>query len=300
MRKTIYRYIFRFLLLAVMLALLLPLVFMFAGSFMSASEVEYAYGGAYSGFASGGFARLVFVPRLFTLEQYGQVLLNSPDYLYAYWNSISLLLPTLAGLMIVAPLAGFSLAKFRYRGITVVTSVYILLALLPYHTMIVPNYIMLYRLNLLNTRASVWLTQIFHPLAVFICWRWIDKIPDELLESSEIDGANTLQKYVYIVLPQSKPALATVLVLSAADLWNMIEQPLVFFSSPRLYPLSVVLSSQGSKQIGTAFVCGIIFSIPMILLFLLLKDSFLYGTQSVVSSAKYQSTGKKEMLWHTN
>ena len=171
MRKTIYRYIFRFLLLAVMLALLLPLVFMFAGSFMSASEVEYAYGGAYSGFASGGFARLVFVPRLFTLEQYGQVLLNSPDYLYAYWNSISLLLPTLAGLMIVAPLAGFSLAKFRYRGITVVTSVYILLALLPYHTMIVPNYIMLYRLNLLNTRASVWLTQIFHPLAVFIIGR---------------------------------------------------------------------------------------------------------------------------------
>ena len=298
MRKTIFRYVFSFLLLAVVSALLLPLVFMLTGSFMSTSEVEYNYSGAYSGYTPGGFAHLVFVPRLFTLEQYGQVFLNSPDDMCAYWNSISLLLPTLAGLMLVAPLAGFSLAKYRYRGKIVISSMYILLALLPYHTMIVPNYIMLHRLNLLNSRASVWLTQIFHPLAVFICWRWMDKIPDELLESSEMDGANTLQKYVYIVLPQSKPALATVLVLSAADLWNMIEQPLVFFSSPELYPLSVVLSTQGSKQIGTAFVCGIIFSIPMILLFLLLKDDFLYGTQSAVSSDKYQAAGRKGMLWH--
>jgi multiple sugar transport system permease protein len=284
MKKTFLRYSSNILLLAVTLMLLLPLLFMLAGSFMSASEVQNNYGGISSGFASGGFARLILVPNLFTLEQYRQALLYSPDYMYAYWNSILLLLPTLIGILLISPLAGFSLAKYRYLGIGVISAVYILLALLPYHTMIVPNYIILYRLGLLNTRASIWLTQIFHPLSVFICWRWMDKLPKDILENADIDGTNTLQKYVYIVLPQSRPAIATVLVLCAADLWGMIEQPLIFLNSPNLHPLSVMIALQGSVHITEAFVCGIIFSAPMVLLFLMLKDDFVYGTESIVLS----------------
>lgn len=262
---------------------------------MSASEVERSYAAARTGSALGGFTRLVFVPELFTFEQYRQVFLYSPDYMCAYWNSIALVLPALTGLMLVAPAAGFSLAKYRWRGISIITSIYILLSLLPYHTMIVPNYIILYKLDLLNTRAAVWLTQIFHPLGVFICYRWMDKIPNELLESSEMDGANTFQKYACIVLPQSRPALAAVLVLFAADLWSMIEQPLIFFSSAKLHPLSVFLSLQENEQIQTAFVCGVVFSIPMILLFMLLKDDFLFGINNVVLPAGRHTAQKKGM-----
>lgn len=286
MEKRVKSFFLNCLLWAVILFLAFPILFIFTGSFMSAAEVVNRYGNINSGFSKGDFAHLRFLPQLFSLEQYRNLFLYSPDYMYAYLNSILLAVPALIGNLLIAPLAGYSLAKYRFRFKTIITGLYILLALLPYHTMIVPNYIMINKLNLLDTRMSVWLTQMFHPLGVFICYRWMDKLSDEIIESIEIDGAGTLQKYTYIVLPLSRPALATVLVLSAADLWGMIEQPLVFLKSKRLTPLSVLISNLGNEQIETTFAYGIIFAMPMLLLFLILKNDFLYGVESIVPNER--------------
>ena len=273
-----------------LLLALIPLLFILGGSFMEDGEANRLYGGVFSGFADGGTAALRFVPRLFSLAQYGQLFTNRLDLLFGFRNSLLLLLPVLLGSLIVSPLAGFALAKFRFPGAKAALAVYILLAVLPYQTMIVPNYIMLDALKLLGTRWGIILTAMFHPLGAFICCRWMRGIPEEILESAGIDGAGMGRTFLSIILPLSRPALATLAVLLSADLWSMIEQPQLFLASPAKHPLSLLMAGLEKESMGAAFACGVLFSVPMVLFFLWCRDDFLVGTESMISPKRGANT----------
>ncbi len=264
----------------IMLIFMFPLLFIFGNAMMDPEEISFRYAALWSDY--GGKTHFGLIPALFSLSSWKQLYTAHIELLFAFRNSLIIAIPPLLGIWLIAPLAGFALSKLQFPGSRILLGMYVLMALLPYQTMLVPNYIMISRLNLLGSYASVWLVSLFHPLPVFICYRWIKTIPNSFLESAAIDGAGVLRSYAYIILPLSKPAAAGALIISAADLWGMIEQPQVFLTSKLKYPLSLMLSGLEKENAGVLFACSVLFSIPILLFFMTHREAFLQSTQNLV------------------
>lgn len=256
----------------VILFLLFPLLFMACGSFMGAKEVS---ANLFAG--EGSFARLHLLPDSFTLEQYYSALFQTPIFWRNFWNTIRLSLPILCGVVVTAPLCGYGLAKFRFPGRRVILFFYLILMMLPYQVTLVPNFLVLGSTHLLGSRAGVILPNIFTTFGCYLMTQFAEKIPTELLENARLEGLGEWKIFWYIALPQLKSGVAALAVLNLIDTFNMVEQPLVLLQDPRKQPLSVSLAYLSSSEVSIAFVCGIIFILPLILVFLLGKEPLIKG-----------------------
>lgn len=271
------------LFLFVSVVTLVPVVFMLLGSFMSSAEVTAAYGDIFSGsITQDQYAAFHLLPNQFTLEQYYQVLLRNQDFLIQFWNSVMISLPALCGVVIIATLGGYGFAQFRFPGSRILFVFYIIVSVLPYQVTMVPNFLVAHSLHLLGTRWAVILPAVFTPFGVYIVYQFMRKIPRETLEYARVEGAGELTIFAKIVLPQAAPGIASLVILNLIDTWSMVEQPLALIQNSDLYPLSAALSSINQGQIGIAFACGMVFFLPLLLVFLLLKDELVDGVSNSV------------------
>lgn len=102
-------------------------------------------------------------------------------------------------------------------------------------------------------------------------------IPNEIVESAELDGASTLQILFGILVPTAKTGMISLAILTFIDSWNMVEQPMVFLEAIYQYPLSVFLASVLEQNAALQFVCGILGLIPVTLLFGFFRDELIEG-----------------------
>lgn len=109
-------------------------------------------------------------------------------------------------------------------------------------------------------------------------------VPKELLEAASLDGANERQILTSILVPCGKPGIASFFVISFADCWNMVEQPMVFLSDAREFPLSVFLAVMNKENLSLQFACAILCLVPLTLLFLFFHEELSEGITS--STAK--------------
>jgi multiple sugar transport system permease protein len=151
--------------------------------------------------------------------------------------------------------------------------------MMPFQVTLVPNYIILKKLNLLGTYWSIILPGIFTTFGVFLLRQFMMYIPDEYCEAAKIDGAGYLRTFYCIILPQCKGALVSLAILVFVDNWNMVEQPLIFLKDEGMYPLSIFLSMINSDDIGIAFACGFLYMLPTLLIFLYGENHFVEGIQ---------------------
>ncbi|MBR7113118.1 MAG: carbohydrate ABC transporter permease, partial [Firmicutes bacterium] len=238
---------------------LLPTVLTITNSFMSESELSANYGKIFSSLAGSGSTyvadtvNLKFIPDMVTFKQYWTVLLQSPEYLFKFWNSVILVVPIVLGQLAVAALASYSLMRYHGRFRDVIFFMYVILMLMPYQVMLVPNYLVAEWTHLLNTRWSIILPGIFTPFSVFLLTKFMRRIPKALIEAALLDGATEWQLFTKVCLPQCRSALYSVAILSFIDYWNMVEQPLIMLSDSDLHPLSVFLSQINTGEVGLAF-----------------------------------------------
>jgi multiple sugar transport system permease protein len=101
-----------------------------------------------------------------------------------------------------------------------------------------------------------------------------------VFEAAKIDGASHRQILFRVMIPYSKMGIASLVILSFIDNWNMVEQPIVFLKASYQYPLSVFLSSINVGQLDLAFVCGVLAIAPTVLLYLFLKDALIEGIEN--------------------
>jgi multiple sugar transport system permease protein len=261
----------------VILFLLFPLLFMACGSFMGAKEIT---GSLFA--AEGTFAKLHLLPNSFTLAQYYSALFRTPIFWRNFWNTIRLSLPILCGVVVTAPLCGYGLAKFHFPGQRVILFFYLILMMLPYQVTLVPNFLVLGSTHLLGSRAGVILPNIFTTFGCYLMTQFAEKIPSEILENARLEGLGEWRIFWHIALPQLKSGVAALAVLNLIDTFNMVEQPLVLLQDPRKQPLSVSLAYLSSSEVSIAFVCGIIFILPLILVFLLGKEPLIKGISETV------------------
>ncbi len=253
-------------------AALFPVIFIAASSLMDESEVIRSY--------VSGEMDFHIIPRSFSLNGYLEVFLYTPAYLMKFWKSMLLSTVILAGQLVISCLGGYGFAKFSFRGKNVIFFFVIILMMMPLQVTLVPNYIVFERLGLIGSYASVILPGVFSTFGVFLLTQFFSSIPNSIIEAAKLDGANQIQILCRIIVPYAKSGVASLCILNFIDTWNMVEQPLIFLKDSTKYPLSVFLANVSRENLSISFVCGILAILPVLLLFLYLKDSLISGIEN--------------------
>lgn len=268
---------------------LLPTVLTITNSFMTQSEISANYGPVFSSAAGSGYVsktvNLKFIPDKVSLSQYITVLLKSPDYLLKFWNSAILVVPIVAGQLLVASIAAYGFTRWRGKIRDGIFFAYVILMLMPYQVTLVPNYLVSDWLGILNTRWAIILPGVFAPFSVFLLTKFMRRIPVALIESAKLDGASEWHVFWNICLPQCRSALYSIAILVFIDYWNMVEQPLILLPDAEQQPLSVYLSTINAGEIGIAFAVAVIYMIPGLLM-------FLHGESYLVEGIAYSGSVK--------
>lgn len=266
---------------------LTPIVLTITNSFMSASEISSNYGVIFLNAANetktyiSETVNLKFIPDMVTFSQYITTLFKSPDYLLKFWNSMILVVPIVVFQLIVAVFAAYGFTRTKGKLSAIVFFAYIILMMMPYQVTLVPNYLVLSWFKLLDTNWAIWLPGIFSPFSVYLITKYMKRIPVPLLEAARIDGANEWQVFAKICVPICKGIVTSCAILVFIDYWNMVEQPLLFFSNADKYPLSIFLSKINASEVGLAFAVATIYMVPSLLI-------FLYGEEQLVEGIAYQ------------
>lgn len=254
---------------------LLPTVLTITNSFMTQTEINANYGKIFSSVTESGGktyisdkVNLKFIPDKVSLSQYIKVLLQSPDYLFKFWNSVILVVPIVLLQVGVAAVAAYGFTRWRGKVRAFIFFFYVILMLMPYQVTLVPNYLVSDWLGLLNSRWAIIFPGAFAPFSVFLLTKFMRRIPGALIEAAKLDGAGEWQIFTRICLPQCRAALYSIAILVFIDYWNMVEQPLILLPDAAKQPLSVYLSTINAGEIGLAFATATIYMIPSLLLFL--------------------------------
>ncbi|SCJ67557.1 Inner membrane ABC transporter permease protein ycjP [uncultured Clostridium sp.] len=266
--------IYAFLVIFAVIALF-PVLFTLINSFMGAQEYAQYYGGLQNSLGQQGVLHLI--PDRMTLEGYYNMLFAQPDYLMKFWLSLLMCFAIVAGQVVIAVLGGYALAKFRFPGRNIAFYGIILLMMMPYQVTLVSNYIVLDKMGLIGNYLSIILPGIFSAFGVFLMRQVIAAVPDGIMEAAKIDGAGAWRVLWRVVLPNCLPGLASLVILSFIDNWNMVEQPLVFLQDSFQYPLSTFLTQINAAQPALGFACGLLAMIPPVLLFCFFEKELIQG-----------------------
>lgn len=267
------------LLLAVLLVLVIlicfPVWFAVTGAFSAQWELEANLSPVF--LDAEGMAAWSVLPAAPTLRSLVEVLLDSPGFFTMFWNSVVISLGILVGQLLVDVPAAWALARFSLRGKKAILTIYIVLMLMPFQVLMFPQYLVLRKLELLDTLGAVILPAIFSAFPVFLLHRFFQAIPQEILEAARLDGAGELRIFCRIALPLGAPGILSVGILTFLDSWNMIEQPMTYLKTKALWPLSLFLPEIEMADIGMGFGAALLMLIPALLLFLSCQDDLEQG-----------------------
>lgn len=270
------------ILLSVFLIMIFPMFVLTVNSFMGKQELLETCGAVLSD--SGGRVRMSIFPQYPTLRAYVRLLLDSPEYFTAFWNSMFQAAGVLLGQLFVAVPAAWAFAKLYFPGKRALWLLYMLLMILPFQVTMVSGYLVLNAVGLMDTRAAVILPGIFSTLPVFILQKTFAGIPEEVIEAARIDGAGSFQIFFKIGIPLGIPGIFSVLILGFLEYWNAVEQPMTYLKTESLRPLSLYLPQMVNKDPASAFAASIVTLLPAVLLFFCGQDNLEQGIAASGSS----------------
>lgn len=281
-------------------AALFPLLFTVTNSFLSPQEVINRYSsqvlpGNAGSLARDGlhFVQMTLLPTEPTLAQYREFLLQSSEQLRQFWNSVLLIVPILLGQLVVSVLAAYAFERSRWKYKEVAFAVYLVILLMPMQVTLVPNYITADLLGLLNSYWAIILPAMFHPLGVFLLRLQMKGFDRSWVEAAQDCGASEWQIFRRVILPNLRPGIMIVLVLTVAEYWNIIDQAIVFLDSTVKQPLSVSLSQMLAGESGIFFAASCVYVLPVLLVFGMGKSSGMCELQG-------QHLAKPDAGWYHN
>ncbi|MEO8288424.1 MAG: carbohydrate ABC transporter permease [Chloroflexota bacterium] len=226
-----------------------------------------------------------WIPRTFTLENY-QKLFDNPATPIGNWffNSVSIALITTFLVLAIDSLAAYAYARMDFPGRKALFALMLLTLFLPGMMFLVPNFLTIANLHLLNSWGGVILPGLAGVFGVFFLRQFFEGIPKELEEAASIDGANRFQVFYMVVLPLAKPALATLGILTFLGSWNDFLWPLLVLRDPKLQTLPPGLRTlQGaySSEYGLMLAGAVIVAVPVLLIYIVLQR---YIVQSVAAT----------------
>lgn len=242
---------------------LMPLLWMLSSSIKTGPEV---------------FAKdFQWIPDVIQWKNYIQVWTHEKvPFWKLYGNSLFIAVVGTIGELIVASLAGYSLAKINWKAKNVVFIMILVTMMIPAQATIIPRFVLFKGIDLYNTLWALILPAWFNVTSIFLLRQFYMGLPDELMEAAKVDGANHLQIWWRVMLPLTKPAMVTAAVLAFINSWNEYLSALVFLPSSENYTVSQGIQfwmamSDEHNLMMTAAASAIV---PVVILFLFTQKYF--------------------------
>ncbi|WP_434443844.1 carbohydrate ABC transporter permease [Lentzea sp. E54] len=195
-----------------------------------------------------------------------------------FLNTVLLAFGAWAVQLLVAMTAGFALSVLRPRYRKVVTGVVLATLFVPSVVLLVPLYLTITDLSLINSFWAVWLPAGANAFNVLLVQRFLDGLPREVFEAATVDGAGPLRLFVSIVLPMSRPILGVVSVFAVIASWKDFLWPMLVLPDPAVQPLSVRLPAlQRFVELDVFLAALAISTLIPVALFLVFQRLFLNG-----------------------
>lgn len=215
-----------------------------------------------------------FLPKAPTTDNYDR-LFSQLDFPRFFFNSSLVAVIVTAGNVLFCPMLGYALAKLQWRGKRLIMGLVLATLMVPAGITLIPNFVLMANLGLVNTYPGLILPFLVGPFGVFLTRQFMYGIPDELLEAARIDGANEWRTFWQVVLPITAPVLATLGILTFLGSWNSFLYPLVMAQEPEMYTLPVALATfatgQHQADHGMLMAGSVVLVLPVLIIFILFQ-----------------------------
>lgn len=220
-----------------------------------------------------------WIPQEFVWSNYTDIWTRIPMMGYLQ-NSLYLAVIITCLQVLTGSLAAYGFSKVRFPGRDVLFLAYIGTIAVPWQAYMVPQYIMMQQLGLTNNFNALILLQAFGAFGVFLMRQYYMTIPDELCEAARIDGLSEYGIWARVILPLSKPALASLALLTFVNTWNDYMGPFIYLTSNRLWTVQLGLRSfvgQFDAEYAMIMTGSVISVIPILIIFLIGQRYFIQG-----------------------
>lgn len=211
--------------------------------------------------------------RLFEERPFGRIILNS----------VGLAVATTLAQLVTSATAAYVFSRLPFRGRGAVFAVYLATMMIPLQVLVVPLFIELKTLGLLNSHLGVLLPSMASAFGIFLLRQAVNQVPRELDEAATLDGAGHFRIFWHVILPNIRPALATLTVFAFMGSWNSFLWPLIVLRSPELQTLPVALAAlqgQYTTQWDIVMAGSVVSVLPMLALYVFAQKYVIQGVAS--------------------
>jgi len=226
-----------------------------------------------------------WIPRPVFWSNYAYVWSNPEvPYIKLLFNSLKIAILSIAGQLIVSATAAYAFARIRFPGRNVFFMAYLATMMIPFQVTIIPRFVLFNRIGLYNTHWAVILPHMFTASSIFLLKRYYEAVPNDLMESAWMDGAKHFRIWTSIMIPLTKHAMASLVILNFISIWNDYMNPLIFLNKKILYTVSLGIEYYNSQEIpmvNMTMVASVLAIIPILAIYIFFQK---YFVQSIVSS----------------
>lgn len=269
MKRTGTKVVIYLILILVSLISLFPFVWTFIASTHSNSQI---FNLAYTFVPMGGFTN--------NLKQLQAAVPIWSNLL----NSILITVIFTALTLLLDAMAGYGFAKYKFKGNKVLFFSCLITMMIPLQVTMVPLYIQMTRMNWVNSPWAIIMPSLANMFGVFLMRQSFEQFPNDLIESSRIDGAGEIRTFFQIVAPAMKPAFASLGILAFVQQWGNYMWPLIVLNKQENYtlPLSLAMLVAPGNVInyGSIMVGAVITLLPVLIFFLAFQKNFIQGMLS--------------------
>jgi multiple sugar transport system permease protein len=183
-----------------------------------------------------------FVPTSLEFGNYVEAW-NAAPFGTFFMNSVIVSVAVVIGQLLTASLAGYSFARLRYPGRDAIFLLYISLLMVPFTVLLIPLFVQMRTFGWVNSLLPVIVPFLFTPWGTFMMRQFMVTLPRELEDAARIDGCGFFRTYWLVILPLTKPALATLGIFTFVNTWNSFQWPLIVLGTPNVKTLPLGLAS---------------------------------------------------------
>ena len=220
-----------------------------------------------------------WIPDPVNLSNYTQVWVEEPFLLY-YKNTVVVAVFATAGQVIISAMAAYAFSSIEFRGKNILFSLYLATMMVPWHTIMIPQYQIISRLGLTDTHAALILGQLASAFGIFLLRQFFLTVPRELMEAARIDGAGEGYIFSKVMLPLAKPALSTLIIFTFVQVWNDYTAPLIYLNTKEKYTIQLGLTffqSEHTMQYTVIMAGTVCALIPIIITYLIFEKQITNG-----------------------
>jgi multiple sugar transport system permease protein len=227
---------------------------------------------------------LAIIPDPFTTAAFQRI--AQTDFSLWFLNSVIVTVCVTLGRVFLDSLAGYSLARLKYRGRDAVFTTILAVMAVPGIVLLIPKFLVLNYLGIYNTYPALIVPLLVDAAGVFIMKQFFESIPVSIEEAARIDGAGVFRTFWSVVLPMARPALITLTILSFQGSWNELAHFIIATDDPKLFTLTRGVGQLTSGGLGSgnqfpiSMAAALLMTIPTALVFIAFQRYFTQGANA--------------------